>query len=221
MSSPFLGEAKKGWYPLPFPLRGIAALDSRRQGSELDKRRGVPVAPLAREGDEGLSFAGGAFFALKGRQRATLRERRARLTVDRAPIPDLRMRRAQWAKLKGPCEPRVDDVIVGGDTVPGQSRATPPEDWHSGPHWPAGATALNVRPIVGGSHATFEWVEDRELFIDLRFWGGGLFLCSTSRAQPFRGSPISGHASDSITRCTRARVEIIENSAAEACARQI
>ena len=93
-----MGEAKKGWYPLPFPLRGIAALDSRRQGSELDKRRGVPVAPLAREGDEGLSFAGGAFFALKGPQRAALRDRLSRLRADRAPIPALRKRGAQWVK---------------------------------------------------------------------------------------------------------------------------
>jgi ATP-dependent DNA ligase len=35
-------------------------------GTELDKRSGAPVALLARQDDDGLRFAGGAFFALKG-----------------------------------------------------------------------------------------------------------------------------------------------------------
>jgi hypothetical protein len=37
---------------------------------------------LAREEDEGLRFAGGAFFALKAAHRDALRERVARLTTD-------------------------------------------------------------------------------------------------------------------------------------------
>jgi hypothetical protein len=45
-----------------------------------------------------LQFAGGAVFALHGPQRGDLRDRLARLGVDRAPIPALRKRGAQWVK---------------------------------------------------------------------------------------------------------------------------
>ena len=67
-------------------------------GTELDKRSGALVALLARQSKEGLSYAGGAFFALKGPQRGSLRERLARLTIDRAPISALRKRGALWLK---------------------------------------------------------------------------------------------------------------------------
>jgi hypothetical protein len=56
------------------------------------------VALLARQSEEGLSYAGGAFFALKDAQRRALRDRLARLTADRSPIPALRKRGARWVK---------------------------------------------------------------------------------------------------------------------------
>jgi hypothetical protein len=67
-------------------------------GTELDKRSGVPVALIARQGDEGLSYAGGAFFALKDAQRGALRHRLAGLTADRSPIPAHLKRDARWVK---------------------------------------------------------------------------------------------------------------------------
>jgi bifunctional non-homologous end joining protein LigD len=67
--------------------------------TELDKRTAAPIVLLARdEDDDGLRFAGGAFFALKAAHRNALRERVARLTADRSPIPALRKRAAQWIK---------------------------------------------------------------------------------------------------------------------------
>ena len=44
-------------------------------GTELDKGSGAPVALLARQSEEGLSCAGGAFFAVKAAQRGALRAR--------------------------------------------------------------------------------------------------------------------------------------------------
>jgi ATP-dependent DNA ligase len=35
-------------------------------GTEVDKRSGAPLALLARRGEDGLRYVGGAFFALKG-----------------------------------------------------------------------------------------------------------------------------------------------------------
>jgi hypothetical protein len=60
--------------------------------TELEKRSGAPMALLARQSDEGLSYAGGAFFALKAAQRGALRDRLGRLTADRSPIPAPQMR---------------------------------------------------------------------------------------------------------------------------------
>jgi hypothetical protein len=56
------------------------------------------VALLARQDDQGLSFAGGAFFALKGAHRVALSARLPRLSTDRSPIPALRKREAKWIK---------------------------------------------------------------------------------------------------------------------------
>ena len=56
------------------------------------------MALLARQDEEGLRYAGGAFFALKDAHRATLRDRVARLTTDRSLIPALRKRGARWIK---------------------------------------------------------------------------------------------------------------------------
>lgn len=56
------------------------------------------MALLARQDEEGLRYAGGAFFALKAAHREALRERVARLSMDRSPIPALRKRGAQWIK---------------------------------------------------------------------------------------------------------------------------
>ena len=68
-------------------------------GTEIDKRSGAPMALLARQDEEGLRYAGGgAFFALKTAHRAALRDRMARLSADRSPIPALRKRGAQWVK---------------------------------------------------------------------------------------------------------------------------
>ena len=64
--------------------------------TEVGKRSGAPVALLARQSEEGLSYAGGAFFALKAAQLGALRDRLARLTPDRLPIPALRKRNARW-----------------------------------------------------------------------------------------------------------------------------
>ena len=61
-------------------------------GTELNKLSGAPMALLARQSEEGLSFAGGAFFALKDAQRGFLRDRLAGLAADRSPIPALRKR---------------------------------------------------------------------------------------------------------------------------------
>ena len=73
------------------------ALDARAL-AERDKRSGAKVALLARQSVEGLSYAVGAFFALKDAQRGALRDRLARLIVDRCPIPALRKRGARWVK---------------------------------------------------------------------------------------------------------------------------
>lgn len=43
-------------------------------GVDVDKRTGTPMALLAHRDEAGLRYAGGAFFALKGRQREMLRE---------------------------------------------------------------------------------------------------------------------------------------------------
>jgi bifunctional non-homologous end joining protein LigD len=67
-------------------------------GTELDKRSGAPIGLLARQDEEGLRYAGGAFFALKDAHRAALRDRVARLSTDRSPIPSLRKRGARWVK---------------------------------------------------------------------------------------------------------------------------
>ena len=56
------------------------------------------MALLARQDEEGLRYAGGAFFALKGSHRDSLRDRVTRLSTDRSPIPALRKRGAQWVK---------------------------------------------------------------------------------------------------------------------------
>ena len=67
-------------------------------GTELDKRSGAAVALLARQDEDGLRFAGGAFLALKAPHREALRQRIARLGTDRSPIPALRKRDARWLK---------------------------------------------------------------------------------------------------------------------------
>jgi hypothetical protein len=58
----------------------------------------APVALLARQDEEGLRYAGGAFFALKAAHREALRERLDRLSTDRSPIPALRKRGARGSK---------------------------------------------------------------------------------------------------------------------------
>ena len=77
------------------------ALDARAL-AERDKRSGAKsgakVALLARPSVEGLSYAVGAFFALKDARRGALRDRLARLTADRSPIPALPKRDARWVK---------------------------------------------------------------------------------------------------------------------------
>ena len=64
-------------------------------GTEIDKRSGAPMALLARQDEEGLRYAGDAFFALKN-ARDSPRARKARLSTDRSPIPALRKRNTQW-----------------------------------------------------------------------------------------------------------------------------
>jgi ATP-dependent DNA ligase len=56
------------------------------------------VALLAYQSDEGLSYAGGAFVALKAAERGALHDRLARLTADRSPISALRKHDARWVK---------------------------------------------------------------------------------------------------------------------------
>jgi hypothetical protein len=53
---------------------------------------------LARRGENGLRFAGGAFLALKAPHREALHRQIARLGTDRSPIPALRKRDARWLK---------------------------------------------------------------------------------------------------------------------------
>jgi len=83
-------------------------------GIEIDKRSGALVALLARQGEEGLRYASGAFFALKAAHRDALRERVARLGTDQLPIPALRKRDARWIKSE-----LVVDVrhLRGGSSV--------------------------------------------------------------------------------------------------------
>jgi ATP-dependent DNA ligase len=84
-------------------------------GTEVHKRSGAPVALLARQSAEGLSYAGagGAFFALKDAQRGALRDRMACLTADRSPIPALRKRDARWLK---------PELVVGVRHLPWRRR---------------------------------------------------------------------------------------------------
>ena len=67
-------------------------------GTEIDSRSGAPVALLAREEENGLRYAGGAFFALRGPQREALSDRLERLTSAKPAIAALRRRGARWVK---------------------------------------------------------------------------------------------------------------------------
>ena len=67
-------------------------------GTKLDRRTGAPIALLGREDNEGLIYAGGAFFAMRGPRADALRERLERLTSTKPAIPALRHRGARWVK---------------------------------------------------------------------------------------------------------------------------
>lgn len=67
-------------------------------GTKLDTRSGAPVALLARRDSEGLSYVGGAFFAMRGPRADALLERLEPLTSPKPAIPALRHRGAKWVK---------------------------------------------------------------------------------------------------------------------------
>ncbi len=65
-------------------------------GAEID-RRGIPIAILARDTDEGLAFAGGAVIALKGADRDKLAVQLDRLAVERTALK-LSRAGARWIR---------------------------------------------------------------------------------------------------------------------------
>ena len=56
------------------------------------------MALLAREDESGLRYAGGAFFALQGRQREALVARLERLTSSKPTLPAMRRVGVRWVK---------------------------------------------------------------------------------------------------------------------------
>jgi len=68
-------------------------------GAEID-RRGIPMAILARETDDGLAFAGAAVFAMKGSDREKMTAQFDRLEVKRSPLKLWRRSDARWIRPK-------------------------------------------------------------------------------------------------------------------------
>ena len=58
----------------------------------------APLALLAKAESQGLKYAGSAFIALSGNERAELSARIQMSKLERCPIPKLRFPDAQWVK---------------------------------------------------------------------------------------------------------------------------
>jgi DNA ligase D-like protein (predicted ligase) len=67
-------------------------------GTARDRKTKAPLALLARADEQGLTYAGSAFIALPGAERAELSARLQTSTVECSPIPKLRFPDAQWVK---------------------------------------------------------------------------------------------------------------------------
>ena len=67
-------------------------------GTDRDRKTGAMLALLARAEQYGLSYAGSAFFGLSSDARENLQVRLAVLDTDKAPVPGLRSKTAQWIK---------------------------------------------------------------------------------------------------------------------------
>jgi bifunctional non-homologous end joining protein LigD len=67
-------------------------------GTARDRKTKAPLALLARADGEGLAYAGSAFIALSGTERAELSARLVAGKLQQSPIPKLRFADAQWVK---------------------------------------------------------------------------------------------------------------------------
>jgi bifunctional non-homologous end joining protein LigD len=67
-------------------------------GTAQDRQTKAPLALLAQRDAQGLTFAGSAFIALPGTERAELDARLQMSKLERCPIPKLRFPDAQWVK---------------------------------------------------------------------------------------------------------------------------
>jgi bifunctional non-homologous end joining protein LigD len=67
-------------------------------GTARDRKTNAPLALLAKPNAQGLSYAGSAFIALSGSERAELSVRLQMSKSERCPIPKLKFPDAQWVK---------------------------------------------------------------------------------------------------------------------------
>jgi bifunctional non-homologous end joining protein LigD len=67
-------------------------------GTARDRKTNAPLALLAKPNAQGLSYAGSAFIALSGSERAELSVRLQMSNSERCPIPKLKFPDAQWVK---------------------------------------------------------------------------------------------------------------------------
>jgi bifunctional non-homologous end joining protein LigD len=67
-------------------------------GTAQDRKTKAPLALLARAEKQGLSYAGSAFIALSGNDRAELSARLHRSKIERCPLAKFRFPNAQWVK---------------------------------------------------------------------------------------------------------------------------
>ena len=86
-------------------------------GTARDRKTKAPLALLARADAPGLAYAGSAFIALCGTDRAELSARLQK--SERCPIPKLRFPDAQWVKpqLTGRAHPRSHQFVVAPNCI--------------------------------------------------------------------------------------------------------
>jgi ATP-dependent DNA ligase len=88
-------------------------------GTARDRKTNAPLALLAKPNAQGLSYAGSAFIALSGSERAELSVRLQMSKSERCPIPKLKFPDAQWVKpqlMAPPCVTSRDQAT--SDTAP-------------------------------------------------------------------------------------------------------
>ena len=71
---------------------------SRQFGTARDRKTKAPLALLAQANADGLTYAGSAFIAISGAERAELNARLQMRKLTRCPIDRLRFPDAQWVK---------------------------------------------------------------------------------------------------------------------------